>query len=299
MYANISTCTTEFKNENLYDLYIIRGIIMFFPIQNFESFFIEFKWMYRSWIEMQIYESKKWRTDLVVFIDGKNLSKNELEKFHRLNCTFNNIRQNKIDLPLCSLISFTPLAKRVFNKIDSVDYDYLFKNFDIFDESEINLNNFYSKIKDISHYDYTDSILIAFDGFQRLNKFYDILLRTDMDTFLTPMFGQYMPKQCGDFIVGSGAYSNSFNLNRLKRISKDINLENALIYDLGSTWYSTPKQFRLVSYFTLISMTYLSNEEFTTIERELKLGNLLWPEWHYGLKRLFYFNFYFTMLFLF
>jgi hypothetical protein len=29
-------------------------------------------------------------------------------------------------------------------------------------------------------------------------------------------------------------------------------------------------------------MLYLSNNEFAQVEREQKLGTLLWPDWHYG-----------------
>lgn len=42
-------------------------------------------------------------------------------------------------------------------------------------------------------------------------------------------------------------------------------------------WYSTPTQFRLVAYLTLVSMTYISNEEFSEPERQGKVGTILWP----------------------
>lgn len=29
-------------------------------------------------------------------------------------------------------------------------------------------------------------------------------------------------------------------------------------------------------------MAYLANEEFTSGEKQFKVGNLLWPDWHYG-----------------
>ena len=32
----------------------------------------------------------------------------------------------------------------------------------------------------------------------------------------------------------------------------------------------------------LDAMLHLANNEFTRVERERKLGTLLWPEWHYG-----------------
>ena len=51
--------------------------------------------------------------------------------------------------------------------------------------------------------------------------------------------------------------------------------------------YSTPDQFRLVSFLTLFGMGYLSEEEFTIVEREGKLGVMMWPYWHYGVLLLY------------
>ncbi len=55
--------------------------------------------------------------------------------------------------------------------------------------------------------------------------------------------------------------------------------------NLGSTWISTPDQFRIVSYLTLISMMYISEEEFSQPEKQGKLN--LWPYWHYGVLLLY------------
>lgn len=50
----------------------------------------------------------------------------------------------------------------------------------------------------------------------------------------------------------------------------------------GQTWYSTPDQFRLVSYMTLFAMAYLAQEEFSPVERDgKKIGDLLFPDWYY------------------
>jgi hypothetical protein len=75
-------------------------------------------------------------------------------------------------------------------------------------------------------------------------------------------------------------------MKRLKRIAFNLNLNYADVSNLGSTWYSTPEQFRLVSYLTLVSMAYLSSEEFSPPEKEFKQP-LLWPYWHYGVVLLY------------
>ena len=76
-------------------------------------------------------------------------------------------------------------------------------------------------------------------------------------------------------------------MRRIRKAAKLMNLEFGEIRNLGSTWFSTPAQFRLVSYFTLLSMTYISGEEFSEPERQEKVGTILWPEWHYGVLLLY------------
>ena len=138
------------------------------------------------------------------------------------------------------------------------------------------------------HYGYLNSILMAFEGYHYFKRAkYDFLVRSDMDVFLTPMFAQWLPVHCNDFVVGGGGFSTEFNTKRLKRIAESIELKSSGIWNLGSTWYSTPAQFRLVAYYTLFGMAYLSREEFAQPEREGKLGVELWPEWHYGVLLLY------------
>jgi hypothetical protein len=137
---------------------------------------------------------------------------------------------------------------------------------------------------------------------------YNFLIRSDMDVFLTPFFGQWLPRKCDLFHVGRGGYSSKFNENRLRRIANDLGLKFGNQSNLGSTWYSNVDQFRLVSYLTLVGMVYVSEEEFSPPEREGrnnlknifhktkiisfnlfkgKLGVMLWPYWHYGVLLLY------------
>ncbi len=52
-----------------FKLRILRAIIVYLPINQINSFESELRWLYRSWIYMQIFEPSKWRTDLIVFVD--------------------------------------------------------------------------------------------------------------------------------------------------------------------------------------------------------------------------------------
>ena len=51
-----------------HELRMTRAVLVYFPIDQISKFKNEFKWLYRSWIEMQKNEPVKWRTSLVVFI---------------------------------------------------------------------------------------------------------------------------------------------------------------------------------------------------------------------------------------
>ena len=162
---------------------------------------------------------------------------------------------------MCSLIKYVPLKQRFLsnskqNKVNI--FDFMLNNVNIFNDDQSLL--FYSFLKTrIANYRYLDSILKAFDGWNYFKSAgYNYLIRSDMDVFFTPLFGQWLPRYCNDFYVGSGGYSSDFNIKRLKRIASNIGFKYASVTNLGSTWYSTPDQFRLVSYLTLFGMAYLS-----------------------------------------
>lgn len=281
-------------DPNTHQSRITRAILVYFPIEQVQNFHYEFRWLYRSWVEMIKHEPSKWRTDLVVFArNEKKFFNNSF--FDKLNCSFYHKRTSPNDKPMCVLIDYLAIKDR---KLSSSEikfasnnqlYNFILKNINIFNESDTNMNIFYNFLKNrLSKYGYVDSILMAFDGYKYFKSAgYDFLIRSDMDVFLTPLFAKWLPEHCNDFYVGRGGYSNEFNTNRLGRIAHNLGLEYAGSANLGSTWYSTPDQFRLVSYLTLFGMAYLSTEEFSSPEREGKLGVQLWPDWHYGVLLLY------------
>ena len=292
--ANLLKCNTFYENNkhaevwspadpSLQEMRIVRGMLLYYPSDRTDWFEQEFKWLYRSWVEMQKHEPLKWRTDLIVFTDIEKLGTN-IATFTQLECTVTNLRTNKEQKPLCTLINYVAIKDRKSEKSlnkNSLNndelYDELYRHLDVFDENAENLWKFYEKLKEINHYNYADSILMAFDGYKYLKNNFDFLLRSDMDVFLTPGFAKWIPENCNDFIVGGGGYSHDFNMKRLRKAAKYMNLEFLEKRNLGSTWYSTPAQFRLVSYFTLVSMVYISSEEFSETERQGKVGTILWP----------------------
>ncbi|CAF4095490.1 unnamed protein product, partial [Rotaria sordida] len=46
--------------------------------------------------------------------------------------------------------------------------------------------------------------------------------------------------------------------------------------------YGAPYVAQRIANIALDAMLYLYDNEFTSVEREKKLGVLLWPDWHYG-----------------
>lgn len=177
-------------DKKFHEIRFLRGVIMYFPLKSINNFKGEFKWLYRSWIYMIKYEPEKWRTDLIVFIEnGVNVEFNSSRLFlEQLNCRFENRRQSAEDKPMCTLINYVPLNKRTFNttsnnnntsntlntnsrKFSNEDdkYRYLLNEVDIFktgENSSLEFDTFYKLMKQsLSKYGYSDSILIAFEGY--------------------------------------------------------------------------------------------------------------------------------------
>jgi hypothetical protein len=231
----------EAPNE-LHDIRITRAVIIYFPLNKLGEFKYEFKWLYRSWLNMIGYESTKWRTDLIVFIEKNDTIRAKKEFFFTdMNCKFENVRTSPTDSPMCTLVEYFPISKRQIDpkyKIkdrDNIDYDVFFKGVDIFSQNIDHFNSYYMLLKDsLSEYHYTDSIMMAFDGYEYFKKAgYDFLVRSDMDVFLTPLFAKWLPRYCNDFYVGRGGYSNTFNSKRFKRIASNIGLSYAGQNNLG------------------------------------------------------------------
>lgn len=176
---------------------IIRGILIYFPIEKYKHFQEEFQWLYRSWIEMIQYEFTNWRTDLVVFLDyNEKLFSKKSFFFNQLNCSFTNKRRSPIDKPMCTLIDFKAVATRKYPPLNQTfkdpdeHYDLVLKRIDIFSDNLDNLLPFYHLIsKNLKDYNYVDSILMAFEGYSYFKEAgFDVLMRSDMDVFLTPFW---------------------------------------------------------------------------------------------------------------
>jgi hypothetical protein len=184
-------------SEQYHSARITRGVVMFFPLDKIKRFRIELKWLYRSWTHMLKHQPCKWRTDLIIFVENDKKSFEDEDFFmNKLNCSFNNRRLNDLDNSRCVLIEYTPIKKRKIRQVvntSNIAYDYRFflEKFDIFSKNETESIPFYNfLITNVGDYHSADSILPTFDGYEYFKSAnYDYLLKSDIDTFLTPLFG--------------------------------------------------------------------------------------------------------------
>ncbi|CAF4563283.1 unnamed protein product, partial [Rotaria sp. Silwood2] len=246
---------------------ILRVLLVFYPTDQEQAFQPEFRWLYRSWIEMMTFESPLWRTDLIVYANQY------VSLFKDLDCVYDQIRIDSKENPKCRVFPYVRIKDRQSKHEPSSKYQIIDKK------------NSQSLYEHLRTYGYIDSINTVFEYYLSFSM-YNFILRTDMDCFLTNNFAHYVPYD-NLLLVGHGGYSTEFNNKRLKRIAHNMNWTYADKNSLGSTWYGPPSMANRLANYTLQAMLYLNINEFTTPERQQQLGVMLWPEWHYGVLLLY------------
>jgi hypothetical protein len=249
---------------------ILRALLLFYPNDQEGTFAPEFRWFYLSWTEMMAAESALWRTDLIVY------ASTFASIFQELSCVFDRVRQDDQEAPQCRVFPYVRIKDRKSSHQPSSQHQVIDK------ARSITLH------KSLSTYGYIDSIISAVE-YNNSYAMYDFVLRTDMDCFLTKQFALYVPYN-NSMLVGHGGYSTKFNNKRLKRIAHDMSWEHAGKGSLGSTWsvvhsirscttelcssarYGSPSVMHVTANYTVEAMIYLVDNEFTTPEREQKLG---------------------------
>ena len=117
---------------------------------------------------------------------------------------------------------------------------------------------------------------------------YDYLLRSDLDTFLTPAFATWMPTT---LTVGKGTYcfDGEITCHRLKGISQNMGWTSSVdqVDNIGSTWYGNANQIVECANRTIEAMLYLEKYEFTKYDKSPALAAKNWPGWHYGVLLLY------------
>jgi hypothetical protein len=148
---------------------------------------------------------------IVVFLDNDY---NQQKLFKGL---YNSYKYSKTN-ETTDLIVFTPLDKKdipndcIHVKTESISKNGLFNNYGY-------INSIYCLTTEQANFLYN----------------YDLLLRTDVDVFLTPSFRNFVPSL---FTTGHGGYNNDQNIkNNLSTIAKKFNLREQKRYNIGSTHF--------------------------------------------------------------
>jgi hypothetical protein len=107
---------------------------------------------------------------------------------------------------------------------------------------------------------------------------YTHVLRTDVDTFITPAWNNFRP---ADFVCGVGVYSNDDNVRRnICEIAAQFGLRHRGLTNTGSTWYGPTALIRRVSALTEMILRYILDCRFRVDEG-------VWPGWYRGVSLLY------------
>lgn len=208
--------------------YIQRAILVFYPENQALHYLPEIRWLYRSWLEMMKFESKYWRTDLLIYTE------NYTPSLQQLGCILNEQRRNHLQSPQCRVFLYRRVSKRSINTLTQRQVIYIDRTPNHF--YQIDLQRSRSVFDLMKTYGYIDSVNIIAEAYPTF-AFYHYILKTDIDVFLTPAFAKFLPITNRTLLVGRGGYSTKFNTKRLGRIARDMNWEYANVTNIGSTWY--------------------------------------------------------------
>lgn len=219
---------------------VSRAIVGFVPSNSNETFMREFRMLYLSLIWIRTMQPQSWKTDIVIFTPQANVA-----SLIDLGCSFNP-RTSHEDSERCVIVLHTPLKHRGTNDT-------------------------------LSSYGYVDSILCLAEF--PFASAYDWILRSDLDTFITPGFASWMPSQ--PLVVGRGGYASANANARLKWIATTkLGLNYSGMHNIGSTWYAKTKVAISLAQLTVSVMRYLNDHEFSEFEK-CCAGVESWPSWHW------------------
>ena len=127
-------------------------------------------------------------------------------------------------------------------------------------------------------YRYADSVLcVNGAGAERLDR-YTHILRTDVDTFVTPAWNDFRPSH---FAFGHGGYSNDDDVRqRIRSIAARFGLVHRGLTNVNSTWYGPTDLVRRASAVNAMLMRHIVTDGFPD-------GRGEWPGWYWGVSSLY------------
>ena len=211
-----------------------------------KSFLEELKWFYLSMAIVRRNQPADLKTDLLVFTSPGSPAMALAES---LGCTATK-RTSFADPERCTVIEYVGLAARV-NSTDPLRAYWRY----------VDSVNILAEYKDYGSYDY--------------------LLRTDVDTFLTPGFANWKLPDGVTIATGHGGYGSPNVDARLQWISK-VQFgftESVHVRNIGSTWYGDAAVVVALAQLSTAVMRWLDTQHFTEFEKRPTLA--LWPHWYW------------------
>ncbi|CAF1001854.1 unnamed protein product [Adineta ricciae] len=172
---------------------VVRGVIVRFPSLRARYYFVQFRWLYRSWIESEMFTLDRWRTDLIILID-KEFDNETQQLLEHLNCRSENERTSRRQISRCILVQHQLYSERTQKER----------------ENYLKISPMLNRAGELS--DNVDRLFAVHSYISRLRTnetLYDILMVTTMNTFLTTQFGKYIPVKCA-FILGTSPDYSTF-----------------------------------------------------------------------------------------
>ena len=166
---------------------VVRAVIVRFPSERSEYFFVQFRWFYRSWIESEMFTLDRWRTDIIILIDDQ-FSVKVRQLLEHLDCHTDNQRTSRRQTSRCILVIHKLFSQR--SKDEQKFYTNKYIALDRVNELNDNVDRLFAIYDHINHLNNNQTII------------YDFLMITTMNTFLTTQFGKYIPLKCS-FLLGT------------------------------------------------------------------------------------------------
>ncbi|XEC93648.1 hypothetical protein AB6A23_20140 [Paenibacillus tarimensis] len=127
-------------------------------------------------------------------------------------------------------------------------------------------------------YRYINSISCLVSEHSDVLEQYHYLLRSDVDTVLTPAWNAFYPEL---YTVGLGGYAHSLPvMKNLKRVARSLGLGHKGIHNIGSTHYGKPGVIRNVCRLAAQVTHHILTQEFKDSPGE-------WPGWYKGVSSLY------------
>jgi len=239
--ARLKAATESAFNPNKPE--ISRGIAIYFPFPEDQQE-RELKGLLLSVAWMRTLQPASIKTDLLVFAPPRAFAFAE-----SIGCS-SQTRTSFADPERCVIIEHIPLSERPGANDPLLSY----KRF-------------------------LDSILMVAE--YKDYGSYDVLMKSDMDTFVTPAFADWRLPEGKLIAIGLGGYGHVNANSRLSYIMKTtFGLADEGKHNIGTTWYGAPAVLVAAAQLSVASMRWLDRMEFTEYER-ITVTAHAWPYWHW------------------